>query len=269
MISNEHPENFERYAEDPRWGARRARRRAARARERDARHVRGRHRRSTVRLDGRVPGGLVRRRDRARHDRALAGRPRLAFPAAHCVEGAVVLAPGDMNLTFKTYVRDAGDAADRGRPRRRDRGRRPRRRPLPLLPRRLRRPRELRRQPRGLRHEPRARAGTTSSSTTRRRSTGPRRAPSRATSSSRPAPTRPPAATRPATSTCRCAAARSRSTVASWSRQACYRASWADGSGAFGGVVAAPSARTGSRVSIQATMPASTIQKTVRSNQPV
>jgi 2,5-dihydroxypyridine 5,6-dioxygenase len=31
----------------------------------------------------------------------------LAFPAAHCVEGVVVLAPGDINLTFKTYVREA------------------------------------------------------------------------------------------------------------------------------------------------------------------
>ena len=30
----------------------------------------------------------------------------LAFPAAHCVEGVVVLAPGDINLTFKTYVRE-------------------------------------------------------------------------------------------------------------------------------------------------------------------
>ena len=58
----------------------------------------------------------------------------LAFPAAHCVEGVVVLAPGDINLTFKTYVREPvtlrvdddhivaieGDG--------------PRRRPLPLLP---------------------------------------------------------------------------------------------------------------------------------------
>jgi 2,5-dihydroxypyridine 5,6-dioxygenase len=31
----------------------------------------------------------------------------LAFPAAHCVEGVVVLAPGDINLTFKSYVREA------------------------------------------------------------------------------------------------------------------------------------------------------------------
>ena len=30
-----------------------------------------------------------------------------------------MLAPGDLNLTFKSYVRDAGHAAHRGRPRRR------------------------------------------------------------------------------------------------------------------------------------------------------
>ena len=68
------------------------------------------------------------------------------------------------------------------------------------------------------------RAGITSSSTTRRRSTAPRRAPSQATSSSRPARTRTRAATRQATSIYRCATARSRWTARSWSTPAPSRA---------------------------------------------
>lgn len=104
MISNEHPENFERYVWDPDLP-----RRVALAADwvRAAREMRVTSEAGTelgVRLEGAVvagstgitggpgsiahwPGGLV-----------------AAFPAAHSVEGAIVLAPGDLNLTFKRYV---------------------------------------------------------------------------------------------------------------------------------------------------------------------
>ena len=107
MISNEHPENFERYADDPTLG------------ERVERGVELLEARSEMRVTSpgghrphgqarrRVPRRLVRRRDRAAGTIAhWPGGLCLAFPAAHCVEGVVVLAPGDINLTFKTYVRE-------------------------------------------------------------------------------------------------------------------------------------------------------------------
>ena len=77
-----------------------------------------------------------------------------AFPAAHAVNGTVVLAPGDLNLTFKRYVEHpvhllieddhvvevSGDGVDA--------------RPVPLVPVRLRRPRGPGHEPRRLGHEP-------------------------------------------------------------------------------------------------------------------
>jgi 2,5-dihydroxypyridine 5,6-dioxygenase len=104
MLSNEHPENFERYAFDPdlarrvevgtAWLAAAAEMRVTSLAGTDL----------TVRLGGSFvagstgiasvpgsiahwPGGLV-----------------AAFPAAHGVHGTVVLAPGDLNLTFKRFV---------------------------------------------------------------------------------------------------------------------------------------------------------------------
>ncbi len=105
MISNEHPEVFERLAHDPslagRVDAGLALMQAA-----EAMRVTSPHGTElTVNLDGALragscgwttepgtiahwPGGLV-----------------LCFPAAGCVAGTIVLAPGDVNLTFKEYVR--------------------------------------------------------------------------------------------------------------------------------------------------------------------
>ena len=108
MIPNEDPEAFERWAPDD--GALKARVRAGLERLRGANEI---HVTSPAGTDLRIglagaftagswgatdgpgtiahwPGGLV-----------------VAFPAAGSVNGTVVLAPGDVNLTFKEYVRDA------------------------------------------------------------------------------------------------------------------------------------------------------------------
>ena len=114
MISNEHPENVERWPHDPTLAERvntgvellKAAKvmKVASAAGTDL----------SVRLAGAVvagsfgwctepgsiahwPGGLV-----------------LCFPAAHSVDGTVVLAPGDVNLTFKQYLRDAVELTVRG-----------------------------------------------------------------------------------------------------------------------------------------------------------
>ena len=107
MISNEHPEAFERWAPDD--GALQAAVLAGLERLRAASEM---HVTSAAGTDLRVdlagaftagswgatdgpgtiahwPGGLV-----------------VAFPAVGTVEGTVVLAPGDVNLTFKEYVRE-------------------------------------------------------------------------------------------------------------------------------------------------------------------
>jgi 2,5-dihydroxypyridine 5,6-dioxygenase len=104
MLSNEHPENYERYGWDDDLPRRveLARSAVAGAGEMEATSAAGTALR--VRLEGAFvagstsltagpgtiahwPGGLV-----------------AAFPAAHTVEGVVVLAPGDLNLTFKRYI---------------------------------------------------------------------------------------------------------------------------------------------------------------------
>lgn len=105
MISNEHPETFERMGHDPGLAGRVALGKQWMS-EASAMHVGSSSGTDlTVRLEGAFfagshgytaepgdiahwPGGLV-----------------LAFPAAHSVNGTIVLAPGDVNLTFKEYVR--------------------------------------------------------------------------------------------------------------------------------------------------------------------
>ena len=105
MISNEHPENVERWPHDPELSARVARGMALAAAAHEMRVT------SPAGTDLRIslvdafvagssgwctepgsiahwPGGLV-----------------VAFPAAGSVDGTLVLAPGDVNLTFKEYVR--------------------------------------------------------------------------------------------------------------------------------------------------------------------
>jgi 2,5-dihydroxypyridine 5,6-dioxygenase len=106
MVSNEHPENFERYAEDPTL-ARRVElgvQLLERAAEMRVTSTAGTD--LTARLDGAFRAGSS---GAATEPGTIAHWPGglcLAFPAAHCVEGVVVLAPGDLNLTFKTYVRE-------------------------------------------------------------------------------------------------------------------------------------------------------------------
>ncbi|WP_420617729.1 peptidase M29 [Candidatus Poriferisocius sp.] len=106
MISNEHPENTERWPHDPTLADRVATGVALLEQAEMMNVVSNAGTDLTVDLTGAVragshgwctdpgtiahwPGGLV-----------------LAFPAAGTVNGAVVLAPGDVNLTFKEYVRD-------------------------------------------------------------------------------------------------------------------------------------------------------------------
>ncbi|WP_419930389.1 peptidase M29 [Candidatus Poriferisocius sp.] len=106
MISNEHPENTERWPHDPALADRVAAGVALLEQSEVMEVVSDAGTDLTVDLAGAVragshgwctdpgtiahwPGGLV-----------------LAFPASGKVNGTVVLAPGDVNLTFKEYVRD-------------------------------------------------------------------------------------------------------------------------------------------------------------------
>ncbi len=105
MISNEHPENFERLPHDPALADRVALGKALLEAATTMRVTSAAGTDLTVALEGAFragssgfttepgdiahwPGGLV-----------------LAFPAAGSVNGTVVLAPGDINLTFAEYVR--------------------------------------------------------------------------------------------------------------------------------------------------------------------
>ena len=104
MISNEHPESFERFAFDPTLEARVADAHARLAAASTMKVTSDAGTDLSVELAGAVtagstgvtggpgtiahwPGGLV-----------------LAFPAPGTVAGTVVLAPGDLNLTFKRYL---------------------------------------------------------------------------------------------------------------------------------------------------------------------
>jgi 2,5-dihydroxypyridine 5,6-dioxygenase len=106
MISNEHPENVERWPHDPALADRVARGVALLEAASTMTVTSAAGTDLTVRLAGAFragshgwctepgsiahwPGGLV-----------------LAFPAAGSVEGTLVLAPGDVNLTFKQYLRE-------------------------------------------------------------------------------------------------------------------------------------------------------------------
>ena len=103
MISNEHPDTFDRLAWDDDLPRRVALGHSAVARAARWSHGGGRHR-----TDGsprrRVHRRLDRRDRRARFDRALAGRPGARVPGARLGQRDVVLAPGDLNLTFNRYV---------------------------------------------------------------------------------------------------------------------------------------------------------------------
>ena len=106
MISNEHPENVERWPHAPSLAARVALGVELLGRAEVMRVTSPAGSDLTVRIPGAViagshgwctepgsiahwPGGLV-----------------LAFPAAGSVSGSLILAPGDVNLTFKEYIRE-------------------------------------------------------------------------------------------------------------------------------------------------------------------
>ena len=105
MLSNEHPEVFDRVGHDERMGERveRGRQRLAAASTMQVTSTAGTD--LTVDLEGAAvagsdgtvtaPGGIAH----------WPGGLVLCFPAAGSTSGTVVMAPGDANLTFKEYVR--------------------------------------------------------------------------------------------------------------------------------------------------------------------
>ena len=107
MISNEHPENFERYVDDPTLDER-VERGVALLEAATEMHVTSAAGSDlTARLEGAFRAGSSGVATEAGTMAHWPGGLCLAFPAAHCVEGVVALAPGDINLTFKSYVREA------------------------------------------------------------------------------------------------------------------------------------------------------------------
>ena len=105
MLSNEHPEVFDRVGHDPSMADRVAAGRARLAAASTIRVTSAAGTDLTVDLAGAVvagsdgtvtePGGIAH----------WPGGLVLCFPAAGTVSGTVVMAPGDANLTFKEYVR--------------------------------------------------------------------------------------------------------------------------------------------------------------------
>ncbi len=104
MISNEHPETFERMHHDPGLAERVARGKAMMQAASAMRVTSRAGTDLTVRLGGAFCAGSV---GYTREPGDIAHWPGglvLAFPAAGSVDGTLVLAPGDVNLTFKQYV---------------------------------------------------------------------------------------------------------------------------------------------------------------------
>lgn len=104
MVSNEHPDTFDRLRFDP---ALVAEVEAAHARLRGAAVMRAHSAAGTdltVRLAGAFTAGSVGLTDGPGTIAHWPGGLVLAFPAAHSVDGVVVLAPGDVNLTFGRYM---------------------------------------------------------------------------------------------------------------------------------------------------------------------
>ena len=217
MLSNEHPENFERYAFDPDL-ARRVELGAGVAGEprREMRVTSDAGTDLTVRLADARRRRLDRSRDRARLDRALAGRPGGGVPRrarrerrAWCWRRATSTSrssatssiPCTCGSRTTTWSRSRGDGVDA--------------RLFRVVPGGVRRPRGARHEPRRLGHEPGRALGLRRRCTTRATSTAPRRGCAPATSCTPPAPTSTRAGSRPGTSTCRCSATRSRWTGAS------------------------------------------------------
>lgn len=106
MISNEHPEILERCVPDPalETGVRAAMRRLRGAAEMRVSSGAGTDLR--VGLAGARVGGVWGYCNNPGQVAHWPGGLCLAFPATGQVNGTLVLAPGDVNLTFKTYLRD-------------------------------------------------------------------------------------------------------------------------------------------------------------------
>ena len=105
MISNEHPETFERMVHDPGLAERVAlgKRWLSEATTMRVTSIHGTD--LTVDLTGAFCAGSHGYTDQPGDIAHWPGGLVLAFPAAGTVNGAVVMAPGDVNLTFKEYVR--------------------------------------------------------------------------------------------------------------------------------------------------------------------
>ena len=104
MISNEHPEAFERFAFDPVLAAS-VDRAAALVRAATEMHVTSEAGSDLrVQLSGAFVAGSTGLTDGPGSVAHWPGGLVAAFPAAHSVSGRLVMAPGDLNLTFKRYV---------------------------------------------------------------------------------------------------------------------------------------------------------------------
>ncbi|MFZ9629749.1 MAG: peptidase M29, partial [Ilumatobacteraceae bacterium] len=107
MVSNEHPDTYDRLGWDP---AMVPAVEAAHAKMKAATVMRATSDAGTdltVRLAGAFTAGSVGLTDGPGSIAHWPGGLVLAFPAAHSVEGTVVLAPGDVNLTFGRYMESA------------------------------------------------------------------------------------------------------------------------------------------------------------------
>ena len=106
MVSNEHPEILERTVPDP---ALESVVRSAMKKMRTAQHMHVSSQAGTdlrIGLKQAVVGGVWGFCAKPGMVSHWPGGLALAFPAAGSVNGTLVMAPGDVNLTFKTYVRD-------------------------------------------------------------------------------------------------------------------------------------------------------------------
>jgi len=106
MISAEHPENCERWPHDPALAGKVDRGLGLLQEAAEMRVTSPAGTDLTVRLDGAFRAGSYGWCTEAGQIAHWPGGLVLAFPAAGSVDGTVVLAPGDVNLTFKEYVRE-------------------------------------------------------------------------------------------------------------------------------------------------------------------
>ena len=107
MVSNEHPEMLERLAPDP---ALEPRVKQGMRRLRGAKSMRVRSAAGTdlaIRVENARVGGVWGYTERPGSIAHWPGGLALCFPAAGSVSGRLVMAPGDVNLTFKRYLESA------------------------------------------------------------------------------------------------------------------------------------------------------------------